>query len=249
MLRKRSPLTGLIFILLTSAIFSLPGVSFASQISDISAALDKASSRDDIIRQAAQLETLVKSSPSQKVYQQLGRALYLLGEGEGNKNRKLDYLKKSLDASGEALRENPADAVSLYWKAMALLQEADVVGGLKALSDVKQALRGLETVSAREPGYDYAGAYRSRGKVLIDAPGWSFIGDKKKGLELLLKAKEIAPENLVNRLYLAQAYLKNGMKDKARAELGFIVAAPARKGDKDAADTKADAAKLLKEAR
>jgi tetratricopeptide (TPR) repeat protein len=227
----------------------LSGVSFAAQIGDIAAALDKASSKDDIIRQVAQLESLIKTSPSQKVYQQLGRALYLLGEGEGDKNRKLEYLKKSFDASEKALKENPGDAVSLYWKAMALLQEADSVGGLKALSDVKEALRDLETVSVREPDYDYAGAYRSRGKVLIDAPGWSFIGDKKKGLELLQKAKEIAPENLVNRLYLAQAYLKNGMKDKAQAELGFIVAAPARKGDKDAADTKAQAAKLLKEAR
>jgi tetratricopeptide (TPR) repeat protein len=242
-------LRGLTLLLLASAIFSLSGVSFAAQVGDITTALDKASSRDDIVRQAAQLETLIKTSPSQKVYQQLGRALYLLGEGEGDKNRKLDYLKKSLDASEEALKEDPGDAVSLYWKAMALLQEADVVGGLKALSDVKKALRDLETVSAREPKYDYAGAYRSRGKVLIDAPGWSFIGDKKKGLELLLKAKEIAPENLVNRLYLAQAYLKNGMKDKAQTELGFIVAAPARKGDKDAADTKAQAEKLLKEAR
>jgi tetratricopeptide (TPR) repeat protein len=249
MLRKRSPLTGLIFIFLSSAIFSLSGVSFASQIGGITAALDKASSRDDIIRQAAQLEAMVKSSPSEKACQQLGRALYLLGEGEGDKDRKLDYLKKSLDASGEALRENPGDAVSLYWKAMALLQEADVVGGLKALSDVKQALRGLEIVSAREPGYDYAGAYRSWGKVLIDAPGWSFIGDKKKGLQLILKAEEIAPENLVNRLYLAQAYLKNGMKDKARAELEFVISAPAKNGGKDAADTKAQAAKLLKEAR
>lgn len=242
-------LRGLTLLLLASAIFSLSGVSFASQVGDITAALDRASSKDDIIRQVAQLETLARSSPSQKVYQQLGRALYLLGEGEGNKNQKLDYLNKSQGASQKALAENPGDAVSLYWKAMALLQEADLVGGLKALSDVKEALRDLRTVSAREPKYDFAGAYRSWGKVLIEAPGWSFIGDKEKGLELLLKAKEIAPENLVNRLYLAQAYLKNGMNDNARAELGFIVAAPARRGDKDAADTKAQAAKLLREAR
>ncbi|MGC2423361.1 MAG: hypothetical protein WA666_03290 [Nitrospirota bacterium] len=240
---------GRTLLILASLIFSLSGVSFAAQVGDITAALDRASSRDDVIRQAAQLESLIKTSPSQKVYQQLGRALYLLGEGEGDKNRKLDYLNRSQGASQKALKENPGDDVSLYWKAMALLQEADVVGGLKALSDVKQALKDLETVSVRDPKYDYAGAYRSRGKVLIDAPGWSFIGDKKKGLELLLKAKEIAPENLVNRLYLAQAYMKNGMKDKAQAELGYVLSAPAKKGDNDAADTKAQAAKLLKEAR
>ena len=151
-------------------IAAFPAASFgaqASQIGAISSALDKAKGRDDIIRQVARLDALVKSAPSQGAYQQLGRALYLLGEGEKNRSQKLDYLGRSLSASKTALKEKPSDAVSLYWKAMALLQEADVVGGLKALSDVREALRELRTVSGVAPKYDEAGAYRSWGKVLI----------------------------------------------------------------------------------
>ncbi len=228
-----------------------PAASFGAQASPvgaISSALDHAKGRDDVIRQVARLDTLVKSAPSQGVYQQLGRALYLLGEREKNRSQKLDYLGRSLSASKAALKENPSDAVSLYWKAMALLQEADVVGGLKALSDVREALRDLKTVSGAAPEYDEAGAYRSRGKVLIEAPAWSLIGDKKRGLELLVKAVNIAPANLVNRLYLAQAYIKNGMKANAATELQYVLSAPAKNGDADAAETKAKAAKLLREA-
>ena len=228
-----------------------PVTSFGAQVSQIgviSSALDRARDKDEIIRQVARLDILAKSAPSPEVWQQLGRALYLLGEGEKNDKLKLDYLGRSLSASKTALKENPSDAVSLYWKAMALLQEADVVGGLKALSDVREALRELRTVSGVAPKYDEAGAYRSRGKVLIEAPGWSLIGDKKKGLELLVKAVNIAPANLVNRLYLAQAYIKNGMKANARTELQYILSAPAKKGDAGDALTKAKAAKLLKEA-
>ncbi len=54
-------LRGLILLLLASAIFCLSGVSFAAQTGDIAAALDKASSKDDIIRQVAQLESLIKT--------------------------------------------------------------------------------------------------------------------------------------------------------------------------------------------
>ncbi len=235
----------LIIAVLTTA----ANVSFASQIDVITAALDKAQTRDDIVRQVAKLDTLARTAPSQGVYQQLGRALYLLGEGEKENKQKLDYLGRSLAASKEALKENPSDAVSLYWKAMALLQEADAVGSLRALSDVNEALGDLKTVSAKAPQYDSAGAYRSWGKVLIEAPGWSLIGDKKKGLALLLKAKGIAPSNLVNSLYLAQAYLKNDMKGNARAQLQYVLSAPVKKGDRDAAETKAKAAKLLREAK
>ncbi len=231
---------------------ALPGISFAaqpSQVGVVTSALDHAKTRDDIVRQAAKLDSLVKSAPSRGVYQQLGRALYLLGEGEKNYKRKLDYLGRSLSASKTALRENPSDTVALYWKAMALLQEADVVGGLHALSDVREALRDLKSVSELAPKYDDAGAYRSRGKVLIEAPAWSLIGDKKEGLKLLVKAVNIAPANLVNRLYLAQAYLKNDMKADAAAELEYVINAPAKNGDKDDAETRAKALKLLKEAK
>ena len=239
----------LIFLLTVSIIFLPYGISYASQAGAVTSALDHAKTRDDIVRQVARLETLAKSAPSREVWQQLGRALYLLGEGEKNHKQKLDYLDRSLSASKTALMKNPSDTVALYWKAMALLQEADAVGGLSALSDVREALRDLKTVSKSAPGYDDAGAFRSRGKVLIEAPAWSLIGDKKEGLKLLVKAVNVAPANLVNRLYLAQAYLKNDMKANAMAELGYVINAPAKKGDKDAALTKAKAAKLIREAR
>lgn len=178
---------------------------------------------------------------------QLGREYYLRGEAEKDKARKKDWLDKALGETGRALKADPGNTKALYWRSMSLLQMADVTGGLSALKMVKEALRGLQTVSEKEPAYDSAGAYRSWGKVLIDAPGWTFIGDRKKGLELLKKAKDIAPGSLVNRLYLAQACIKNGKPDEARGEINHILSAPPGNNPQDDNEVRAEAGKLLKD--
>ncbi len=178
---------------------------------------------------------------------QLARAYYLMGESEKAKGPKLKYLDHAIAASDRALRASPGAPHALYWRSMALVLEAGVVNTLRALGMVREALRGLEKVSSVDPAYDSAGAYRSRGKVLIEAPAWAFIGDRKKGLALLIKARAIAPGCLVGRLYLAQAYLKNGMKAEARGEIGYILAAPVEKGSRDDLEVKDDARRLLTE--
>ena len=175
----------------------------------------------------------------------LAQAYYLQGEAEPDHARRVAYLDKAIAAADHVLGAEPGAAHALYWRSMSYLLKAEVVGGLKALRLVKQALRDLEFVASKDPAYDSAGAYRSRGKVLIDAPSWAFIGDKKKGLELLVKAKGIAPTCLINRLYLAQAYVKNGRPGEARAELDYIRAD--RSNTKDDLKIKDDAGRLRDE--
>ncbi|HLB24935.1 MAG TPA: hypothetical protein VJM83_01270 [Nitrospirota bacterium] len=157
---------------------------------------------------------------------ELSRGHYLAAEAEKDKGIKLARLEKSISAADRALKKDPDAPRPLYWRSMALLLKAELTGGLKALGMVKDALRGLEKVSRAEPLYDDAGALRGRGKVLIDAPRWAFIGDRKEGLKLLEKAKSLAPDNLTNRLYLAQAYMKNGMRGAALREAQSIISAP-----------------------
>ncbi|MGA2192404.1 MAG: hypothetical protein ABSG42_03395 [Nitrospirota bacterium] len=226
----------------------MAATAYAATVEDVTRALDNAQNASDISREAAVIESMIKAGDrGPDVYTQLARAYYLLGEGEPGKQKKLAYLEKAAAAADKSLARKK-DPVALYWRSMALLQEADATGGLRALSMVKEALRGLEEVAKTAPRYDEAGAYRSWGKVLIDAPGWTFIGDKKKGMALLQKAKEIAPDNLVNRLYLAQAFIKNGLRAEARTEAQYIVSAPLnQKNLKDDLETKDEAEKLLKE--
>lgn len=207
-------------------------------------ALDRAEEPAQFAEQAVQLETYMHTlqKPQPDALAQLSRAYYLLGEAEKDKKKKSAYLDKSVSAADRALSSAPGDYIALYWRSMSLLQKADISSGITALRFVKEALKGLEAVGDRDPSYDSGGAFRSRGKVLIEAPGWAFIGDKKKGLDLLLKAKKIAPNLLVNRLYLAQAYKANGMPGEAMTELEYINAAPAKTSDD--LKTKEEAKKL-----
>lgn len=233
---------------LAAAVLILSGTSFAASVHDVTSALDRAQKQPDFLRQAAVIEGSLRQSksPPPEMLAQLSRAWYLMAEAEKDDNRKLDYARRSVDAADRALRANPGETHAVYWRSMALLQEADVSGGFTGLRDAKAALKGLEAVSAKEPAYDSAGAYRIQGKVLIEAPAWAFIGDKKKGLELLEKAKEIAPGTLVNRLYLAQAYKANGLADQAKAEVAYIRRAPLGSNPDDDREIKQEAEKLLK---
>jgi len=219
-----------------------------SSLGDITSALDRAKGPADIAREVPVLEAMAQGCRDASVYTQLSRAYYLLGEAEKKKAARLKYFDEAIAASEKALAAGPSDCHALYWRSMAKLQKADIVNSLTALGLVKDALRGLEEVEGKDALYDFAGAYRSRGKVLIEAPSWAFIGDKKKGLALLVKAKELAPGCLVNRLYLAQAYLKNDRAKEAKAEIDYILAAPPDRDKPDDIEVKEDARKLMSEA-
>ncbi len=216
----------------------------AFSVKDATSAMDRTESASQVAEQAIKLEAYVggQQNPPADALVQLARAYYLLGEAAKDKKKRAALFDRSVNYADRALKTAPGDYIATYWRAMSLLQKADLTGGFAALGFVKDALKGLEAVSRKDPAYDSAGAYRSWGKVLIEAPGWAFIGDKKKGLELLLKAKKIAPNLLVNRLYLAQAYKANGMRGEAAAELEYITASPAK--TKDDLSTKEEARKL-----
>ncbi|MBI5694471.1 MAG: hypothetical protein HZC51_01870 [Nitrospirae bacterium] len=241
------PLLATIFLALALPSAALSGPT----VTEVTAALDRARGASDVAAQVAAIESLAsgcKPADYPMAETQLARAYYLTGEPEVDGARKAGYMDKAIAAADRALKADPANAYALYWRSMAKLQKADVVGGLSALSLVKDALKGLEKVSYADPEYDDAGACRSWGKVLIEAPSWAFIGDRKKGLSLLLKAKDISPRSLINRLYLAQAYEKNGKDKDALAELAYIAAAPVDPAHpKDDADIKDEAAALARE--
>lgn len=238
--------------LLLSALLSLAFGTVAlagpPDVAGLTARLDDASGAADINKAATALEALTSGAQAPPgSLTQLGRAYYLMGESEKDKARRLSCFDRSLGASESALKANPADLHALYWRSIARLQKADLVGGLTALKLVKGALRDLDTVSAKDPLYDGAGADRLRGKVLMDAPSWAFIGDKNKGVILLECAAKRAPNLLINRFYLADAYACVGRDKEAVSEISFIMAAPVdKKKPADDLEVKGDAGKLLK---
>lgn len=229
------------------------GLAHGAGLSELTAALDRAQKPAEYARLAAELSVKASCAEAEGgsdagALTQLGRAYYLLGEEEADRTKRLAYFNQSVDASDRALNARPGDTHALYWRSMAFLQKADIVGGMTALGLVKRALKAFGEVAAKDPSYDRAGALRSHGKVLMEAPAWAFIGDKKRGVDLLEKAKCVAPDSLLNRLYLAEAYNVTGRKPEAVAELKYIAGAPLDPvRPADDANVKKDAARLLKE--
>ncbi|MEJ2699057.1 MAG: hypothetical protein P8Z70_05280, partial [Desulfuromonadales bacterium] len=74
------------------------------------------------------------------------------------------------------------------------------------------------------PGYDHGGASRVLGLLYCIAPGWSPFGDLDKSVKLEKEAIGLAPNYLLNRLYLARAYQKKGDKEEAVQEYRNILA-------------------------
>lgn len=228
-------------------------VAYGAGLPELTAALDRAQKPAEYARLAAELAVKASSAEAEGgvdagVLTQLGRAYYLLGEAETGKPKRLAYFNQSVDATDRALKARPGDTHALYWRSMAYLQKADIVGGMTALGLVKRALKAFDEVAAKDPSYDRAGALRSHGKVLMEAPTWAFIGDKKRGVDLLEKAKCVDPDSLLNRLYLAEAYYATGRKPEAVAELKYIAGAPLDAvRPVDDVNVKKDAARLLKE--
>jgi putative PEP-CTERM system TPR-repeat lipoprotein len=153
------------------------------------------------------------------------------------------------------LREHPADAtVRMYlaeqslnrkdWRAAATLLRA----ALDAEPDNVMLLNNLGWTLG-ELGDPKAVEYAARAYALApnspvtnDTYGWVLVqrGDTAKGLPLLRRAVELAPDDAEKRLRLARALLKAGDNASAKRELETLVSA------QNAAAVRPEAEKLLK---
>ena len=98
---------------------------------------------------------------------------------------------------------------------------------LTLITPIKEA---AEKVIELDESYFYGGAWRVLGRLYHKAPGFPFsIGSTKKAVECLEKAVEIGPKFFLNRLFLAEAYISNRDKAKAREHLEWIRNAPLNK--------------------
>jgi tetratricopeptide (TPR) repeat protein len=220
-------------VLTIAILVSFALTSEASRLDEISAGLDVSEDTGEYLKyetELAKMSDAASGLDKAAVLCQLARVRFLLGESEsfGDKER-LKFLDDAIQAADKAMSINPTDNRPLYWKSMSLLMKADVDNGFSSLGMVKDALEGFKVVQETDPSYDDAGAYRSHAKVLIDIPSWTFMADTAAAIKMLKKAVKLAPGSLLNRLYLAQAYNKDGRRGEAYAEVKYILAAPENK--------------------
>jgi tetratricopeptide (TPR) repeat protein len=118
---------------------------------------------------------------------------------------------------------------------------------MQSLSLITPIKTAAERAARIDEGYFYGGPWRVLGRLYHKAPGFPFsIGNTKKAIECLEKAVELGPKFYLNRLFLAEAYISNRDKAKAREQLEWIINAPLNKNhEREDADYKRQAASLL----
>ena len=87
----------------------------------------------------------------------------------------------------------------------------------------EDGINQLEKVRQQMPEYEHGGASRTLGLLYTKAPGWSPFGDRGKAVFFAKESTKLAPEYLLNRVYLAEAYQKDGNKKAAIQELQKIL--------------------------
>jgi tetratricopeptide (TPR) repeat protein len=168
------------------------------------------------------LKSLGLTDNNYDVFWRMSRILYYIGEHTEKKKEKKGIFARGVYYAEKAVALEPEKPDGHYWLGVNHGKVGEVRGVLKSLALVKPIKKAMNKVIELEPSYEDGGPDRVLGRVFFKLPGFAG-GDKKKSLEHLLKSKEYGPEDVVTRIYLAETYLALKEKDKARAELQYVL--------------------------
>ena len=163
-------------------------------------------------------------------YGLLSEINYWLGEYAVDAADKLFFFDEGVQCGESGLSINEDSLESNFWLAVnsgSFGQEKGIMQSLAMISPIKKA---AERAMKIDENYFYGGPWRVLGRLYHKAPGFPFsIGNTKKAIECLEKAVNLAPKFYLNRLFLAEAYISNRDKGKAKEHLEWIKNAPLNK--------------------
>jgi len=141
-----------------------------------------------------------------------------------DKQLKKKIYDRGLQIGEKYVSQVPQDVAVYSWMGIIWARWAEVFGLLQAARKGvanKVKYYGEQTL-AMDPNYLDAGAYRLLGMLNFSVPKIPFIlpwPSKEQGLVYLEKANKIAPNNLYNKMYLAEVLYETGKKSRARSLL------------------------------
>ena len=163
-------------------------------------------------------------------YGLLSEINYWLGEYAEDAEDRLFFFDEGVECGKSGILINEDSLESNFWLAVnygAFGQEKGIMQSLMLITPMKEA---AERAAEIDGSYFYGGPWRVLGRLYHKAPGFPFsIGNTRKAIECLEKAVEFGPRFFLNRLFLAEAYISDGKKDKAREHLEWIRTAPLNK--------------------
>ncbi len=147
---------------------------------------------------------------------------------------KITMLENGIAIGDELLKKYPNDVALIYWYMSNVGRWGQTVNFWKAVkANIAGKMRSLcERIIALDPSYNDAGAYRILGVLNIKIPHIPLFitwPSDDKGLGMLKKATEIAPEAMGNWMFYAEALSKLGKKEEAITILRKVMEETPRK--------------------
>ena len=178
-----------------------------------------------------ELFTLVETdSECDWAYGILAEINYWFGEYADDAEDKIAFFNEGVECGKTGVEINEDSLESNFWLAVnygSYGQEKGIMQSLSLITPIKEAAEKALKLNEK---YFYGGSHRILGRLYHKAPGFPFsIGNMKKAVEHLEKAVEIGPKFFLNRIFLAEAYLSNRDKKKAKEHLEFIINTPSNK--------------------
>ena len=169
-------------------------------------------------------------SECDRAYGLLSEINYWLGEYAEDAEDKIFFFDEGVQCGKEGIEINENSLEANFWLAVnygSYGQEKGIMQSLALVTPIKEA---AEKAVKLDESYFYGGPWRVLGRLYHKAPGFPFsIGSTKKAVECLEKAVNLGPKFFLNRVFLAEAYLSNRDKAKAREQLQWILNAPLNK--------------------
>jgi len=154
----------------------------------------------------------------------LARAYYWLGHHGPETGRRRD-LEAGIAAARVAAAVRPDRPEGHFWLAATmggLAESAGVLVGLTYRGAIKKA---LEKVLVLDPAYLGGAADRALGRWYYKVPRL-FGGNPERAIEHLRRALTYDPDSTIGHYFLAEALLRLGRRDEARAALHRVLDAP-----------------------
>lgn len=171
-----------------------------------------------------------KDSECDWAYGLLSEINYWLGEYADDADDKIFFFNEGIECGKEGIAIDENSLESNFWLAANYGSYGQEKGIMQSLALVKPIRETAEKVLGIDENYFYGGPHRVLGRLYHKAPGFPIsVGSMKNAIKHLEKAVEIGPKFFLNRLFLAEAYISNRDKTKAREQLEFVIETPSNK--------------------
>lgn len=194
------------------------------------------------------VEIIEKDAECDWAYGLLAEIYYWMGE-YADAEDKLFYYDKGVEYGEQGIEVNKDSLEANFWLAVNYGSYGQEKGIMKSLSLITPIKECAEKILELDESYFYGGAWRVLGRLYHKAPGFPLsIGNSKKALECFEKALEFGPKFYLNHLFIAEFYISERKKDKAREHLEWILEADLSKNHEIEDEIyKREAEKLLKD--